>query len=600
MVSVSNKGLLIVAAALVLVAAGCGDDTADITQPVSSPVTASSTTAVPADAVDTDDQTTDGDTTTTTTTAAEATETPEEIADSTTTTTTTTTIEATETPEEAADSTTTTTTTTTIEATETPEEAADSTTTTTTTTTIEATETPEEAADSTTTTTTAVEATETPEEAADSTTGGDEGATAGAVEEETGRDVSSESLGDDPVGSVELPVPDRVVVWDGVDSEDRCLVAGGVWTGTVCEYWVFDDPADAGVETYWHPSLMVDAYRAVDPATVEADHWESLDFRGTWGVHSYHVFYHYSDFGDPQVQYESMRKPVSWVAWAFVYPTDWVWFPYRFDVSWSDVPNVVAITGTYPLGEQRTLLLAVDQEQPSGRLNTDMSLPLPPPIRPTTPFTEVAYQNVGEALGRDCPPVEEVWDGYGTEITDPCTLKAVETAVDWAWRGEAALREHVIRDGHAMVDFLQDLESFEDPHENALWGYESRVGGGILVRDVKWAGQWPGASMISLEWNINFPRRDFTPEEYEARVRYRDYLVEQGYDVVDYYLDLSLGEVFLNWAEALIVRTQDGTWRMSQRSFCWWYERIIRADQEEILCPEDPNAALSRLGVLRF
>ena len=28
---------------------------------------------------------------------------------------------------------------------------------------------------------------------------------------------------------------------------------------------------------------------------------------------------------------------------------------------------------------------------------------------------------------------------------------------------------------------------------------------------------------------------------------------------------------------------------MSQRSFCWWYEKVIRIDQEKLLCPEDPN-----------
>ena len=216
-------------------------------------------------------------------------------------------------------------------------------------------------------------------------------------------------------------------------------------------------------------------------------------------------------------------------------------------------------------------------------------LPLPPPIRPTTPFTQPLWDHLAEGLGRDCPPVEEVWGGYGTEVTDPCTLKAIETAVDWMWRGEALTRANAIRDGQAMIDFLLELESFEDPYENAILGYESRVGGAILVRDIKWAGQWPGASMISVEWNLNYPRREFTPEEYEARVRYRDAKVELGYDVVDYYLDLSLGEVFWKWAGALIVRTQDGTWRMSQRSFCWWYWKVIRIDQEKLLCPEDPN-----------
>ena len=407
-----------------------------------------------------------------------------------------------------------------------------------------------------------------------------------------------EPTDNETVGVEEEPQPleepeeiqiDRVVVWEGVDSEDRCVVAGGIWTSTRCEHWVFDDPADAGIETYWYPRLMDDAYDSVNPDMVEADHSESLDTRGPWGVHNYHVFYHYNDFGDPQVQYESMREAMSYgVRSVFVYATDWVWFPYRYDVSWSDNPDAVAITATYPLGEQRSLLLPVDPQQ-RGAPNIELPLPLPPPIRPTTPFTQPEWDHIAEALGSNCPPVEEIWDGYGTEVTDPCTLQAIEKAVDWMWRSEARGRPYAIRDGHALTDFFLQLDSFEDPHENALLGYESRVGGWNYIRNIKWAGQWPGASMISLEWNIAYPQREFTPEEYEARVRYRDALVERGYDVVDYYLDLSLGEVFWNWAGALIVRTQDGIWKMSQRSICWWYERVIRIDQEKLLCPEDPN-----------
>ena len=285
-----------------------------------------------------------------------------------------------------------------------------------------------------------------------------------------------------------------------------------------------------------------------------------------------------------------MREAMSYgVRSVFVPLTEWVWFPHRYDISWSDVPNVVAVTGTYPLGEQRTLLLHTDRDQRSGRPNIELPLPTPPPIRPTTPFTQPLWDGAAEPLGRDCPPVEEIWNGYGTEVTDPCTLQAIETAVDWMWRGEAPLRTLAIRDGNAMIDFLLELESFENPHENALLGYDSRVNGAIFIRDIKWAGQWPGASMISLEWKNAYPQREFTPEEYEARVRYRNYQVEHGYDVVDNYLDLSLREVGWKWDQVLIVRTQDGTWRMSQRSFCWWYEKVIRIDQEKLLCPEDLN-----------
>ena len=391
------------------------------------------------------------------------------------------------------------------------------------------------------------------------------------------------------------PQPDRVIVWEGVDSEDKCAVAGGIWVSTRCEYWVFDDPADGPIETYWHPALMDDAYHAVDPATVDADHSESLDTRGPWGTHNYHVFYHYNTLGDSQVQHESMREATRYgVRSVFVPLTDWVWFPHRYDISWSDVPNMVAVTGTYPLGEQRTLLLHTDRDQRSGRPNIELPLPLPPPIRPTTPFAEPLWLEIAEALGRDCLPVEEVWDGNGTEVTDPCTLKAIETAVDWMWRGNVELRQVAIRDGHALSDFLQETEDaheVEGPYYKARFGYESRVNGRILIRDMKWAGNWPGASMIRLEWKNVYPHRPFTAEENEARILYYNTLVERGYDVPDHYLrdELTLLEVNLGWDDALVVRTADGTWRMSQRSFCSWYERKIMINRDKLLCPDDPT-----------
>ena len=255
------------------------------------------------------------------------------------------------------------------------------------------------------------------------------------------------------------------------------------------------------------------------------------------------------------------------------------------------MPNVVAITGTYPLGEQRTLLLNTDPEQRSGPPNIELPLPAPPPIRPTTPFTQPLWDGAAEPLGRDCPPVEEIWGGYGTEVTDPCTRRAIRTAVDGMWRADANLRANAIRDGQALADFLLELDSFEDPHENATLGYDSRVNGWTYTENVKWAGQWPGASMISLEWNIVYPQRDYTPEEKEAKDRYTAAVIDLGYELSEDYLrdDMTLGEEGWPWAEALIVRTQDGTWRMSQRSFCWWYWRVIRIDQEKLLCPEDPN-----------
>ncbi|MDE0131482.1 MAG: hypothetical protein OXQ32_04395 [bacterium] len=532
-----NIKMLTVATALLLLAVACADDTTtDTTQPVLESVTAPSTTTVTADTAEDDAVTDETINIDTDETAEETTEAKDD---------------KTEGAEEATE--------TTDETTEDPGEAA-------------------EATDGTTDTGTT-----------------EEGVATEPVEDETDGD-SQEIEPDDKPEPVEEPeeiLIERVVVWEGVDSEEKCLVAGGNWADTHCEYWVFADPADALVDTYWHPSLMDDAYRAVAPETVEADHWETFEIGGPWGFYNYVSFFHFDAAGDDgETQLRVLRQVSQYaVRWAFMYSTDWVWFPYRYDVSWDDQPDTVVVVGTYPLGEKRTLRIHVDPEQ-RQTLDLDQPLPLPPPIRPTTPFAEPRWWDSAVGLGRDCPPVEEIWDGYGTEVTDPCTLQAIETAVDWAWRGDADWRQSAIRDGHALIDFLQELEHFEDPYEDAVLGHDSRIDGAVSLRDIKWAGQWPGASMISLEWDVAYSYREFTPEENTARKRYYDALLDRGIEVHEEYLrdDLTLDEEDWGWVGALIVRTHDGTWRMSQRSFCSWYERVIRVDREDLLChPEDPT-----------
>ncbi len=95
--------------------------------------------------------------------------------------------------------------------------------------------------------------------------------------------------------------------------------------------------------------------------------------------------------------------------------------------------------------------------------------------------------------------------------------------------------------------------------------------------------------MIYLEWNSSNPQREFTPEEIEAKDRhYRD-LMERGFTIPDRYWGdgITLSEMFWDWHKALMVRTADGTWRMSYRSFCYWYASVNLADK--LLCPDDPN-----------
>ncbi|MCQ3804132.1 MAG: hypothetical protein KTV45_08515 [Acidimicrobiia bacterium] len=385
-------------------------------------------------------------------------------------------------------------------------------------------------------------------------------------------------------------VPARLVVYEGITSESRCAVAGAAWTDGQCVAALLD-PADTDTVTFWHPNMLEDAYQSIDPQTVPADHWESFEIGGPWGFYNSHVFYHYNDFEDPQVQYQIMREAASHaVRNVFMHATDWVWFPYRYDVTWTDNPNLVAIAGTYPAGEQHTLLLPIDSEQREAP-HIELPLPLPPPTRPTTPFAEPQWQwnDTARFLGRDCPPVEEIWDGYGSEVTDQCTLEAIATAVDWMWTGDAEYRQRAIRDGTAMADFLLEIDSLENPFLKAEHGSDSRGNGGSQIRSVYWAGHFPAASMIHVEWNPFYTDRAFTPEEQAAKDRYYRDLQNRGFDVPDEYFgdELGLNDTGWGWDKALIVRTADGTWRVSYRAVCYWYQSIPL--RERLLCPDDPN-----------
>ncbi|MDE0234785.1 MAG: hypothetical protein OXM62_07235 [bacterium] len=434
-------------------------------------------------------------------------------------------------------------------------------------------------------------------EAADPNTPAEEG------ESSAGEKLTEEDPMEDQTGQAEAPadtdegatepvvVPVSLVIYEGITSEERCLVAGADWDNGQCVATLFDDPEDAAEYiTYWRPTMMDDAYQSVDPSAVDADHWDEHSLGGPWGFYKYHVFYHYNDLEDPQVQYDTMREAASHAVLAvYQYLTDWVWFPHRYDISWTDNPGVLAITGTYPLGEQRTLLLNADPAQRTSSPDIQLPLPLPPPTRPTTPFGKSEFPDFAADLGRDCPPVEEIWDGYGSEVTDPCTRQAVETAVNYMWIGDAYWRQLAIRDGHAMADFLQQIDDIEDPYLKARLGFDSRWKGFTYTREVYWAGHFPGASMIHLEWYPSYADRPFTPEEQAAKTRFYRNLRDRGYNVPPEYLGdkQTLGNIGWSWAKALIVRTADGTWRMSYRAVCYRYHSL--ALEQRLLCPDDPN-----------
>ena len=357
-----------------------------------------------------------------------------------------------------------------------------------------------------------------------------------------------------------------------------------------------EEPDEPEEIVYWRPGFPEEAYANVNPDVEYADRWETGGLRTleleNFGFvtlpdpYRYYVF-HYYDSTENNLAEQQLRFAEVFRHAQRAFIGEHFWYPYRYDLVWAEYPNTITVTGTYPLGEQRAITVETDL---STRRKAVLEYrPLPPPIRPTTPFAEPQWPDTAKKLGRECPPVEEIWTGYGTEVTNPCTINAINQAMRLMWTGDAETRQSAIRDGHALADFFQEIDSIEDPHMKALLGEHSRANGWTYTRDVDWVGHWPGASMIHVEWNFTYPQREFTAEEYQARVRYRDAQLERGANVVDHYLDLSLGEVGWKWAKALIVRTADGTWRMSYRSICWWYEAVITIDRDKWLCPDDPN-----------
>ena len=343
---------------------------------------------------------------------------------------------------------------------------------------------------------------------------------------------------------------------------------------------------------YWRPGMDKEAFASVDPETETADYWEIREWEmlGVSEPRRYYMF-HYYDSTDPNAERKYKDLFTGAVRHAIeAFHGEYFWYPYRYDVSWGADTDTITVTGTYPLGEQVSVTVGTDLATRRKVESEHLPLP-PPPIRPTTPFAEPSWPDTADRLGRDCPPVEQVWTGKGTEVTDKCTLKAVQAAVALMWKGNVEKRQRAIRDGHVLVEFLEEIDNMDNAYYRAIWGEVSRRNGWTYIRNVEWAGNWPGASMIYLEWNLRRPQRAFTAEENEARLEHFNTLVEQGLLIRDKYLseDLTLGETFDAWEPALIVRTADGTWRMSYRSFCWWHETARFTHREPPRCPADPT-----------
>ena len=136
----------------------------------------------------------------------------------------------------------------------------------------------------------------------------------------------------------------------------------------------------------------------------------------------HYVFYNYNDeAGDLSGQKDLFDEIYRHTVSAFA--SEYLWYPYRYELAWNEYPDTIEMVATYPLGEQRQIV--VDADIATRRKAVFEDLPMPPPILPTTPFIDPWYPESADALGRNCPPVEEIWEGKGVEVTDPCTLAAI-------------------------------------------------------------------------------------------------------------------------------------------------------------------------------
>ena len=171
---------------------------------------------------------------------------------------------------------------------------------------------------------------------------------------------------------------------------------------------------------WWYPNLMRDGYDLIDPNSVEATSWDARreTSDGLTPEHGHYVFYH----GD---RVSTLRKFWRRTAEEEFWDTKWYYYPVRYDVSWRDDKTVIVV-GTYPLGETREVRVRL-----SGLFLKTGDDPLAPPLAPLPPFTEPDYPQFAEVLGRSCPSTEELW-GTGKMVADPCTLVALQNAVQFA------------------------------------------------------------------------------------------------------------------------------------------------------------------------
>lgn len=352
----------------------------------------------------------------------------------------------------------------------------------------------------------------------------------------------------------------------------------------------------AAVETvWWRPGLGDEAFALVDPDQVGADHALAMGEDREWGPYRYYLFYH------GMVEGSAAEAELFWdVGETFrrvhQEATLWVYYPYRYDLVWVEYPSVMEVTATFPLGE--VLVVAFERDGDWAGEWDGVEWPTGPPIRPTIPFAEPRYPDTAQALGRNCPPVEDLWE-QGADVTDPCTIAAVSTAIRYAETGPTPHRMAAIRDGHTLDGVFDFQDSVVNPLDARIYAEHGRSDLLIEFEGMKWAGSFPQASMVRVEYRLGRPPAEMTDELRQAGTARYDGIVDYLSDAsaeppltLDEYLTaVETGGIGPYEFDVLAVRTADGTWRLSYRSFCtqWIISVWGPWTADWVLCPPDPT-----------
>ena len=354
-----------------------------------------------------------------------------------------------------------------------------------------------------------------------------------------------------------------------------------------------ETPAAVTVE-FWRPGLAEEALALVNPSSVGADDWSLVEESQNYGTRSFYRFHFLNTpVSEADGLTEQQREELVLFGGALtsarqaLEQSPIIYYPYRYDIRWDEYPNVATVSAAYPLGETRQIITR--RSGASWTADQNVDLPGGPPIRATTPFATPRWADTAGILGRNCPAVEDIWT-RGAAVTDSCTLNAIEKALDYLWTESSDLRQRAVRDGHVLTGLFGRLDNQDNTYLAALYGEKARAGITTKVRNVRWAGNWAGASMIYLEYQNTQVDRELTQEEKQDAITYFTGLAAQGIAVDSRFLQgqFTMGFAW-DWNSTLMVRTADGTWRMSYRSFCRFHQTLNVVDQPPFLCPDDPT-----------